>query len=137
MNTSYQKLVTKEQVSFTELVEHQESVVLDLESLNYYSLNAAATLLWKRLRAGATVEELGGALSAAFGLSSTHAAADAAGFIELLRENRLVRGTDGEVPAPAAAFEPPAAQAPLGYEAPALRISADLMDMRLAISGTI
>lgn len=139
MNTSYQRLTTKEQASFTELVEHREAIILDLESLHYYSLNPAATLLWKQLRSGAavTVDELGGALAAAFGISPGQAAVDAAEFVAELRQCGLVADADGEVAKKGAAPELPPAALLGAYESPALKVSESLMQVQLSATSTV
>jgi hypothetical protein len=138
MNTSYQgsvtRFVTKEAASFTELVEHQEAVILDLESLHYFSLNAAATLLWKHLRSGAatSVEELGDVLANAFGLDRRSAEADAAQFVAELERQQLVSGATGAVRGPGPAPATPPAGVLKGYESPALKTFNSLMEMKLA-----
>lgn len=132
MNTSL-KLATKEQASFTELIENQESIILDLESLYYYSLNAAGTLLWKQLRAGAatTVEELGEVLGTAFGLDQEQALTDSVKFVQALREHQLVIESSEE-PVRGKAPNIPSAQSLGNYEAPFLKTSNSLMEMKLA-----
>ena len=124
---------TKEQASFTELLEHQESIILDLESLHYYSLNAAATLLWKNLRSGAavTVEELGALLEAAFGLDQNRAEADADEFIGVLEQYRLISFTGGELDRQVAITLPPVGTL-ADYDPPTLKTSSTLMELRLA-----
>ena len=95
MTTGKQRYVTKEQASFTELIDHQESILLDLENLHYHSLNAAATLLWKHLRSGSatSVEELSDKLAAAFDLTANIAELDTRQFIQELLQNHLVAFT--------------------------------------------
>jgi hypothetical protein len=139
MNTNKQRLVTKEEASFTELVEHREAVILDLESLNYYSLNAAATLLWKQLRAGAatTADELGTSLTQVFGVGRERAAEDVDAFIVSLKVAGLLTDCVGEAGERGAAPVLPSQETFSGYEAPALKTSSSLMEVSLAvISGT-
>ncbi|HYE73593.1 MAG TPA: PqqD family protein, partial [Blastocatellia bacterium] len=126
------------QASFTELVENQESIILDLENLYYYSLNAAATLLWKQLRAGTanTVEELATILAKAFKLSQEQAQADSAAFVKTLCENQLI--VEGNSKTIGKAPEIPSSQTLGHYEAPVLKTSDSLMEMKLAqVTSTV
>jgi hypothetical protein len=139
MSMNTQRWVAKEEASFTELVEHREAVILDLERLSYHSLNPAATLLWKQLRAGAaaTADELSASLTQAFGVGRERAAADAAAFIADLNEAGLVTASAGKIAPQAAAPALPPPGALGGYESPALKTSSSLMEVSLAvISGS-
>ncbi len=133
MMTQNQKLVTKEQASFTELIEHQESVLLDLESLHYYSLNSSATLLWKYLRSGNanTFEELNHELAKAYGVSPETTATETAQFIQKLRQDRLILVTE-EAVTKRTGFIFAAAGQLSNYEAPAVKTSDTVMEMNLA-----
>jgi Coenzyme PQQ synthesis protein D (PqqD) len=133
MMTQNQKLVTKEQASFTELIEHQESVLLDLESLHYYSLNSSATLLWKYLRSGNanTFEELNLELAKAYGVSPEMTAAETAQFIQKLRQDRLLVVTEEAVTKRSGFIFATAGQLS-NYEAPAVKTSDTVMEMNLA-----
>src|ERR1051325_261777 len=92
MNTGSHKLVTKEQTSFTELLDHQEAIILDLDKLHYYTLNAAASFLWQQLRTGtaATVEDLTAALSTAFRINAEQAELDTRALIDELTRHGLI-----------------------------------------------
>lgn len=133
MITGKQRFVTKEQASFTELIDHQESILLDLESLHYHSLNAAATLLWKHLRSGSatSVEELSGKLAAAFGLTPETAELDTRQFIEELLQNQLVACTDESAKSQSLFAFPTAQDLPV-YESPAVKTSNAVLEMNLA-----
>lgn len=137
MITGDQKLITKEQSSFTELIEHQESIILDLENLHYYSLNAAATLLWKHLRSGqaTTIDTLSQKLTEAFDLSASVAKTDTRQFVEELLSNQLLAPTENEV-AGYTNFVMPAASQLSSYEAPCLKTSNAVMDMSLATGSS-
>ncbi len=137
MITGDQKLITKEQSSFTELIEHHESIILDLENLHYYSLNAAATLLWKYLRSGqaTTVDELSQKLTEAFNLSASDATTDARQFVEELLTNQLIAATENEIAGYSTFVMPSAGQLPT-YEAPCLKTSNAVMDMSLATGSS-
>ncbi len=133
MMTQDQKLVTKEQASFTELIEHQESILLDLESLHYYSLNSSATLLWKYLRSGNanTFETLNQELAQAFGVTPEKTAADTSSFIQKLRQDHLIEVTEKAVTKRSGFVFATAGQL-LNYEAPAVKTSDAVMEMNLA-----
>src|ERR1044071_2066620 len=90
MNTGSYKFVTKEQTSFTELLDQQEAIILDLENLHYYTLNATASFLWKQLRTGAAVEDLSTDLSAVFPVNGEQATLDTQAFIDELTGYGLI-----------------------------------------------
>src|SRR5215210_5076406 len=92
MQTSSPKIVTKEQASFTELLDNQEGIILDLENLHYYTLNAAAVFLWKQMRSGSasTAEALSMALAKAFKIDADLAELDTRAFLDELEGNALI-----------------------------------------------
>lgn len=137
MITGNQKLITKEQSSFTELIAHQEAIILDLENLHYYSLNAAATLLWKYLRSGqaATIEALSQKLVEAFQLELSVAQADAQSFAVELLTNQLLAVTEQENTGFSTFSFPKTNELP-AYEAPCLKTSNAVMDMSLATGSS-
>src|SRR5215210_818659 len=92
MQTSSPKIVTKEQASFTELLDNQEGIILDLENLHYYTLNAAAVFLWKQMRSASanTAESLSAALANAFNINADLAELDTRAFLDELEGNALV-----------------------------------------------
>ena len=47
MHTISAKLMTKEQTSFTELLDNVEGIILDLDNLHYYTLNTTGLFVWK------------------------------------------------------------------------------------------
>ena len=133
MITGKQQFVTKEQASFTELIDHQESIILDLETLHYYSLNAAATLLWKHLRSGSatTIEQLTGKLATAFAISLTTAEPDTRKFVEGLIQDHLLLETVVKV-AGRTTFSFPMPQELPAYEPPCVKSSSSVMELNLA-----
>jgi hypothetical protein len=138
MHTSTPQIATKEQASFTELLDNREGIILDLENLHYYTLNAAAVFLWKQMRSGAanTVEALSEALAAAFKINIDLAELDTRTFLDELEGNGLIGYnqvcarsqskhlaiTGGEMPA---------------YEPPQLQLSNSLIRVTLSGSSTI
>ena len=138
MNTGSHKFVTKEQTSFTELFDHQEAIILDLENLHYYTLNAASAFLWKQLRAGtAQAEELSAALSAGFSINAELAELDTRAFLDELTRHGLVSVAvlePGEARRGSSAFTADSLPA---YQPPQLKVSNSLNLVTLSgISGT-
>lgn len=133
MITGKQQFVTKEQASFTELIDHQESIILDLESLHYYSLNAAATLLWKHLRSGSatSIEELTEKLATAFAITAETAELDTRQFIDELIQDHLISETSETVVGRTAFAFPTPGDLPV-YEAPCVKSSNSVMELNLA-----
>jgi len=138
MNTGSQKLIPKEQASFTELLDHQEAIILDLENLHYYALNAAASFLWKQMRAGAqTAEDLSAALAAAFGINAEQAELDTRIFLDDLACYGLVSSSPLEAKDVAANPGTETIGSLPAYEPPQLKLSNSLLHITLSGSSTI
>ena len=137
MQTGNQTIRTKAQASFTELLDDREAIILDLENLHYYTLNAAAILLWKRLRSGAvhTAAELSRVLAESFNLSRTQAEQDTEAWLVEMTRNGLLSYTAEPVPAPGSQMAIPA-NLP-AYEAPQLKLSNSLTEVVLAGSAIV
>jgi len=137
MDTGNQQLVTKEQTSFTELLDQQEAIILDLENLHYYTLNAAAAFLWKQLRANAAqAEELSAALSAAFSLNAEQAELDTRVFLDELTRHGLISFAVLEPKERLRSSIPLKADSLPAYQPPELKASSSLSQVTLAtISG--
>ena len=138
MQTSSPKIVTKEQASFTELLDNQEGIILDLENLHYYTLNAAAVFLWKQMRSGSanTVESLSAALATAFNINADLAELDSRAFLDELEGNALVFQSEFEVTVINKALAATNGELP-GYEPPQLKLSNSLTQVTLSGSSTI
>ena len=132
--------VTKAQASFTELLAEREAIILDLENLHYYTLNAPAIFLWKQLgeRVAQTASTLARRLASAFNLNddtqAAQAESDVRGFLEALRGFGLIEATDAPANATASVFEKLAFAA---YETPQLKLSNSLSQVVLSGSSTI
>lgn len=131
-----QTITPKAQASFTELQDDREAIILDLENLHYYTLNAAAILLWKNLRAGAaqTAEALSAALAQAFRLDPAQAELHTRAWLAELAcygliEYRKVQTAVARTLLPSGELPP--------YEAPQLRLSNSLTNVVLSGSSTI
>jgi hypothetical protein len=129
-------ITPKAQASFTELQDDREAIILDLENLHYYTLNAAAILLWKNLRAGAahTVESLSTTLAQAFRLDPAQAELHTRGWLDELTRYGLIEYRKAQT-AVARALVPNGELPP--YEAPQLRLSNTLTNVVLSGSSTI
>lgn len=139
MNTSTQKIVISEQASFTELLENQEGVILDLGSLHYYTLNGTAIFLWKLLRgqAAQTAETLSENLAATFGLGYSQAASDTKTFVHDLRQYGLISLSDLNETDVLAGVNAQTNAALPAYEAPQLQPSNSLLQVTLASTSTV
>ena len=72
-----------------------EGTLVHLDRDEIDSLNATGAVLIKRLKAGATTEELAEALCKEFEVDWETAMRDATAFVERLRESDLVEEVDG------------------------------------------
>ena len=138
MQISSPKIVTKEQTSFTELLDNQEGIILDLENLHYYTLNAAAVFLWKQMRSGSanTAESLSAALAKAFNINADLADLDSCAFLDELEGNALVFQSEFDVTVINKALAAAGGELP-AYEPPQLKLSNSLTQVTLSGSSTI
>jgi hypothetical protein len=138
MQTSSSKIVTKEQASFTELLDNQEGIILDLENLHYYTLNAAAVFLWKQMRSGSanTAESLSAALAKSFKINADLAELDTRAFLDELEGNALVFNSEFDVTVINKALAATSGELP-AYEPPQLKLSNSLTQVTLSGSSTI
>ncbi len=138
MYTSARNIVTKEQASFTELLDNREGIILDLENLHYYTLNAAAVFLWKQMRSGSadTVEALSDALSNSFNINADLAELDTRAFLDELEGNGLVSYAEFAVAANSRHLAAANGELPT-YEPPQLQLSNSLTQVVLSGSSTV
>lgn len=138
MYNSSSKIVTKEQASFTELFDNREGIILDLENLHYYTLNATAVFLWKKMRSGAanTVESLSESLSLSFNINADLAELDTRAFLDELEGNGLISYAECEAALRSRSLGSASGALP-AYEPPQLQLSNSLAQVVLSGSGTI
>lgn len=138
MQTITPTIVTKEQASFTELLDNTEGIILDLENLHYYTLNSAAIFLWKQLRSGSanSAESLTAALARAFKINADLAELDTRAFLDELDGNGLVFYSDHGVTVSNRALAATNGELP-AYEPPQLKLSNSLTQVTLSGSSTI
>ena len=67
-----------------------ETIILDLNTSVYYSLNDTAAFVWEKLGPGATVPEIAAAMSAEFAVTTEKAAKDAREIVDDLLEQKLL-----------------------------------------------
>lgn len=138
MQTISAKIITKEQTSFTELLDNVEGIILDLDNLHYYTLNPTGLYVWKQLRSGAcqTREGLCSSISGAFSVSSASIAGEVDRFLEELEGNGLIyqAADDQSVSELPSVVSDPALPS---YEPPRLKLSNSLTQVTLSGSSTI
>jgi hypothetical protein len=137
MQTGNQKIITKAQASFTELLDNREAIILDLDNLHYYTLNAAGILLWKHLRSESaqTATDLSAVLAAAFHLSPEHADLDTVAWLDEMSRNGLISYHAPHTHPPARPLPTPADLPP--YEAPHLKLANSLAGVVLSGSAIV
>ena len=67
-------------------------VLLNVESGDYYELNATGRFLWEQIQTGSDVNALTAALADEFGIDRASAEADVETFLGDLRKRHLVEG---------------------------------------------
>lgn len=138
MQTISAMIVTKEQTSFTELLDNVEGIILDLDNLHYYTLNSTGLFIWKQLRSGAsrTQDHLAEEMTRAFGLPQVVIERDLQAFLGELEGNGLItRSYDGVVDRAVRTEE--SGTRLQSYEAPRLNLSNSLTQVTLSGSSTI
>ena len=78
------------------LEAENEVIAIDMTRDVYLSANASASLLWQRLREGATETSLVAQLVEEFGIDESQAAQDVAAFVASLREHGLLESPRSE-----------------------------------------
>jgi hypothetical protein len=71
------------------LVE-QETIILDLNTSVYYSLNLTASFVWKKLGEGLSVPEISEALAEEYGVKPETAAADVDEIVKELQKSTML-----------------------------------------------
>lgn len=71
-------------------VVEQETIVLDLNTSVYFSLNDTASLVWKKLGEGASAPEIAQAVLEAYDVDEKSARADVDALVEELRKENLL-----------------------------------------------
>jgi hypothetical protein len=79
-----------EHVVFTDL-DGVEGVLVDLETKQYYRLNATASLVWRGLSAGTPLAAIVQQMTAAYDVTPEHARASVAAVIADFHARRLLR----------------------------------------------
>ncbi len=104
-----------------------ETIVINLETGTYYSMNAAASRIWADVLAGGSAEDIVRRAAERCAEKDTAAVA-ATEFVVRLADEGLVATVSGEP----VRFDPAEAFAPLPFEAPTLDRYDDMQEMLLA-----
>jgi len=67
-----------------------QEVLIDLQSGNYFGMNETGTLLWAKIKTGATRDELAEILREKFGLNDKEAKSDVKEFLSALKRDSLI-----------------------------------------------
>ena len=89
MNNALRFRLRKNGVSWREL--DGQIIVLDLENSKYVTVNGAGAVIWERLVAGASVDELVEELVESFDIDDATARSDTEAFLDDLRQRNLLR----------------------------------------------
>ncbi|MFN0124847.1 MAG: PqqD family protein [Blastocatellia bacterium] len=136
MKTQHNDMTISERASFTELIENQEGVILDLENLHYYTLNASAVFLWKQLQEGnSNTDALSRNLAGAYTISGGQAENDTASFLADLARHGLARQADRQRDTQGAWKSSPE-QGLAAYAAPVLAPARSLAAVTLSGTGS-
>jgi hypothetical protein len=84
------EMVPHEHVVFTEF-DGGEGVLVDLNTKKYFQLNPTATIVWRGLEGGKTLEEIAGDMSAEYDVSKEHATESVRRLVGNLRNFKLIR----------------------------------------------
>ncbi len=87
---SRNEMVPHEHVVFTEF-DGGEGVLVDLDTKKYFQLNPTATVVWRGLEGGKTLDEIVRDMTAEFDVSPEHAARSVQRLLGNLQEFKLVR----------------------------------------------
>lgn len=107
-----------------------ETIVVDLETGSYFSMNASASLIWVLVADGCQQGAIGAGLARCFGLAAAEASAAVDQFLAALAADGLIVPADGPGRA-----QPPAivdARSGLPFEAPSIARYDDMQEMLLA-----
>ena len=87
---SRNEMIPHEHVVFTEF-DGGEGVLVDLDTKKYFQLNPTATVVWRGLEGGKTLDEIVRDMTAEFDVSPEHAARSVQRLLSNLQEFKLVR----------------------------------------------
>jgi hypothetical protein len=87
---SRNELVPHEHVVFAEF-DGGEGVLVDLDTKKYFQLNPTATVVWRGLEGGKTLDEIVRDMTAEYEVSSEHAARSVERLLGNLQDFKLVR----------------------------------------------
>ncbi len=119
---------TNDAKAISELLDG-ETIIINLENGNYYSMNETGSTLWQLLQDGAGIDGLTAALVAGYEVSDDVAAKDLRAFLDVLQADELIVAETAETTPQAA---PAQATERKPFEAPAIQKYEDMQEMLLA-----
>jgi len=84
------EMVPHEHVVFTEF-DGGDAVLVDLDTKKYFQLNPTATVVWRGLEGGKTLEEIVRDVTAEYDVTAEHAAQSVGRLLDNLQDFKLVR----------------------------------------------
>ena len=104
-----------------------EAIIINLANGVYYSMDKVGALVWERLQAGYTLDDVIRSVTAAYDVSPEHAESNVVELVEeLLQENLVVTSENGSSHAAEVIAEQ---EDKLPYELPKLNIYRDMGDL--------
>ena len=107
----------------------QETIMVNLETWSYYSLNPVGTCIWSAIERGWASHAITETVARRFSVEPATAEPDVRAFVQRLVEEELVVPRDDGAPGPPPADD--AAPASLPYEAPVLHHYTDMQELLL------
>lgn len=81
--------INEKKIIYADL-DPREGVVLNLDTKNYYRLNETGQLIWQRLSAGQSEDEIAGELTKRYDVTEEEAKADIDGIVSQLKREHLI-----------------------------------------------
>ncbi len=78
------------------VLDGEETVLLQLESKTYYSLNVTGTRIWQGLKAGRSLQEISHHLQAGFAVEGARADRSVLTLVQELLQHQLVHRVDAD-----------------------------------------
>jgi hypothetical protein len=94
MNEAHSDRSIKPSDSVRDVANQDGSVLLDIHQGVCFSLNPVGARIWQMLKAEHSVDQIAGRLSAEFGVAEQQVSQDVGDFVDMLRENNLLKATE-------------------------------------------
>jgi hypothetical protein len=106
----------------------QETIMVNLDTGSYYSLNPVGTYVWRALDAGADVDDIAASVTGLFSIDAATAEPDVRAFVQRLVDEELVVQRQDE---PGSWVDDAPGEAPGAYEAPRVDHYTDMQELLL------